>query len=117
MQNIVALLIHVPSPPEALAWYKRAFPEAKQVHSIPGLDALRVGEVQLEFVPSDAKVTSGAAGTIAYWSVPEFDSALSALLSVGALLYRGPLNIEDGLVMCQVRDPWGNCIGIRGKRG
>jgi predicted enzyme related to lactoylglutathione lyase len=115
--SIIALLIHVSSPAEALAWYKRAFPKAEEVQSIPGLHALRVGEVQLEFVPSDAKVTSGAAGTVAYWSVPDFDAALSALLSVGASLYRGPLSIEDGLAMCQVRDPWGNCIGIRGTRG
>jgi predicted enzyme related to lactoylglutathione lyase len=116
MPTIVALMIHVPSPSDALAWYRRAFPGAEQVNLIGGLHALRIGEVQLEFVPADDKVTSGAAGTVAYWHVPEFNAALSALLSVGASLYRGPLDIQDGLAMCQVRDPWGNCIGIRGKR-
>jgi len=31
----------------------------------------------------------------------------------GARLYRGPLAIEGGQWMAQVRDPWGNCIGLR----
>jgi len=32
----------------------------------------------------------------------------------GAALYRGPIKIEARLSMCQARDPWGNCIGLRG---
>lgn len=86
------------------------------MESIPGLEALRLGEVQLEFVPADEKVSAGPAGTVAYWQVPEFSSALATLLSLGATLYRGPLNIENDCAMCQVRDPWGNCIGITGPR-
>ncbi|TOL44982.1 glyoxalase/bleomycin resistance/dioxygenase family protein, partial [Vibrio parahaemolyticus] len=34
---------------------------------------------------------------------------------LGARLYRGPMEIEDGLSMCQVEDPFGNLIGLRGK--
>lgn len=33
---------------------------------------------------------------------------------VGAELYRGPLDMGDGQRMAQVRDPWGNLIGLRG---
>jgi len=109
-------MIHTSEPSAARAWYQTAFPQAVHVQSIPGLEALRLNEVQLEFVPSDEKVSSGEAGTVAYWQVPEFNSALAALVSVGATLYRGPLNIENGCAMCQVRDPWGNCIGITGPR-
>jgi len=115
--KLVALMIHVAKPAEARAWYQAAFPEAQPVLSVPGLEALQLGEVQLEFVPSDAKVSSGPAGTVAYWQVPEFNEALAALQSCGATLYRGPMNIENGRVICQVRDPWGNCIGITGRRG
>ena len=35
------------------------------------------------------------------------------LEAAGARLYRGPLAIEGGQWMAQVRDPWGNCIGLR----
>jgi len=53
-------------------------------------------------------------GTVVYWRVAEFDEALAHLLGVGATLYRGPMAIEDGQLMCQVQDPWGNCLGLRG---
>jgi uncharacterized protein len=109
-------MIHTSEPSAARAWYQVAFPQAVPLESPPGLEALRLGEVQLEFVPSDAKVGSGAAGTVAYWEVPAFNAALAALQSRGATLYRGPLDIENGRAMCQVQDPWGNCIGITGPR-
>jgi predicted enzyme related to lactoylglutathione lyase len=65
-------------------------------------------------VQADSQVPSGAAGSVVYWRVPDFDAALTHLRACGATLYRGPREIEDGQWMCQVRDPWGNCIGLRG---
>jgi predicted enzyme related to lactoylglutathione lyase len=73
-----------------------------------------VGGINLEVVPSDEKVASGAAGSVVYWYVPDFEAALAHFESLGATLYRGPMDIEQGQRMCQVRDPWGNCIGLRG---
>jgi predicted enzyme related to lactoylglutathione lyase len=113
--RIAAVMVHVGDVRAGLAWYRRAFPEAVEA-AIPGVDAglLQVAGVQIEIVPADGKVPSGAAGSVVCWQVPAFESALASLLSLGAVLYRGPLQIEDGLSMCQVQDPWGNCIGIRG---
>ena len=34
---------------------------------------------------------------------------------LGATLYRGPMLIENALAMCQVKDPFGNLIGLRGE--
>lgn len=39
---------------------------------------------------------------------------LAHFLSIGATLYSGPMAIEKQQSMCQVRDLWGNCIGLRG---
>jgi len=36
------------------------------------------------------------------------------LEKLGASLYRGPMPIEDGLGMCQLADPFGNLLGLRG---
>ena len=35
-------------------------------------------------------------------------------ISLGAVLYRGPRDREDGTYMCQVKDPYGNLIGFVG---
>lgn len=112
---IAAVMIHVASVPEALAWYARAFPSAVRMTE-PGttFEYLAVGATRLEFVPADAKVPSGPAGSVVYWSVPRFEDALAHMQGVGATLYRGPLRIAHGQSICQVRDPWGNCIGLRG---
>ena len=113
--GISAVLVHVSDVEAALAWYEGAFPGAvrRRVEDSK-FDCLAIGEVQLELVPADEKVAAGAAGSVVYWRVTEFDGALAQMQDVGAVLYRGPMDIEGGQRMCQVLDPWGNCIGLRG---
>lgn len=110
---IAAVMVHVPDVPAALEWYARAFPEAVR-RQVDGFTLLDLGGVTLELVPADAKVASGAAGSVVYWSVPDFGTRLAQWQAWGAELYRGPMDIEDGRRMAQVRDPWGNLLGLRG---
>ena len=113
--SIAAVMVHVPDVEAGFAWYERAFPGARRVlRESPAFEFLSLGEVSIEIVPEDTKCASGAAGSVVYWRVEQFESALSHMQSVGATLYRGPMSIEDGQRMCQVQDPWGNCIGLRG---
>lgn len=114
---VAAILIHVADIAAGLDWYQRAFPEAIRTPiGETGFVFLNLHGIGLEIVPADAKVASGAAGSVVYWSVPDFDAALRHFEEIGAVLYRGPMDIEAGLTMCQVRDPWGNCVGLRGPR-
>jgi predicted enzyme related to lactoylglutathione lyase len=112
---IVAVMIHVSNVGEALDWYEKAFSSAvrKRIPD-PDFEFLEINGVHLELVPEDEKVSSGAAGSVVYWAVEDFDSALQHFKHMGAVLYRGPLEIEGNARICQVRDPWGNCIGLRG---
>jgi len=112
---ICAVLIHVADVSQALDWYQAAFPHAVR-RNLAAFDFefLDVDGVCLEVVPVDEKVGMGASGSVVYWRVDDFDAALKHFTSIGAALYRGPLEIQNGLRMCQVRDPWGNCIGLRG---
>jgi predicted enzyme related to lactoylglutathione lyase len=115
MSYVAAVLVHVPDVIAGRSWYQRAFPEAVAVRSQPSdFEFLQIGQTQLEIVFADEKVTCGAAGSVVYWHVEDFEQALAHLTSVGAALYRGPMKIDGDLWMCQVRDPWGNCIGLRG---
>jgi predicted enzyme related to lactoylglutathione lyase len=112
-EPVAAILIHVPDIAAGLAWYQRAFPKAVRT-LIEDFVVLAVGEIHLEIVYADEKVAAGPAGTVVYWRVKDFDQALEHMKRIGAQLYRGPMEIQDGLRMCQVQDPWGNCIGLRG---
>lgn len=113
--NPTAILIHVPSVEQGLCWYKKAFPDAVAIyHPDSDFTVLDINGFSIEIVQADEKVGSGKKGTVLYWSTEDFDKSLSHFKLIGAQLYRGPMEIEDGLIMCQVEDPFGNLIGIRG---
>ncbi|PYY66855.1 glyoxalase/bleomycin resistance/dioxygenase family protein [Pseudomonas jessenii] len=113
---IVSVLLHVPDWRSATEWYARAFDTAVRIR--PETDDyghLDIGGVALEIVNADDKVASGPAGSVVYWFVADLSAEIARLGTLGATLYRGPLDIDGGDRICQVRDPWGNCIGLRQK--
>lgn len=113
--RIVAVMIHVPNISEAMAWYERVFPNAQRTSTDEEeFECLLVGEIRLELVLADQKVSSGPSGSVVYWQFPHFEEAFRRFQAAGATLYRGPMSIEGGQLMCQVQDPWSNCIGLRG---
>lgn len=108
-------MVHVPSVSDAMAWYERVFPSAVRAFVAESkFEYLQLGQFRIEIVATDSKVSSGACGSVVYWQFPEFETALHRFREAGAVLYRGPMSIESGQRMCQVQDPWGNCIGLRG---
>jgi len=114
--KIAAVMIHVPDLEAGLDWYQKAFVEAKRNKlSEFNFELLDLNGVLIEIVNSDQKVSHGASGSVVYWSVADFEATKNHLEKLGATLYRGPMNIEDGKRMCQMKDPFGNLIGIRGK--
>lgn len=111
----VAVLIHVHSLAEAREWYKKAFPMATEIHlEKQDFVSLDIDGFTIELVHADQKVSSGKAGSVLYWAVAHLDKAISHFVALGSTVYRGPMAIEDGLGMCQVTDPFGNLIGLRG---
>ncbi|EKA7375353.1 glyoxalase/bleomycin resistance/dioxygenase family protein [Vibrio parahaemolyticus] len=110
----IAILIHVPNVEKGLAWYQNAFPSAKPIyHPDSDFTVLELEGFSIEIVQADSKVGVGKNGTVLYWSVVELETSLQHFQSLGAKLYRGPMAIENGLIMCQLEDPFGNLIGLR----
>ncbi|RBJ77636.1 glyoxalase/bleomycin resistance/dioxygenase family protein [Pseudomonas sp. MWU12-2534b] len=111
---IVAVMIHASDWRAATAWYAQAFPRARRVvHEPDDFGHLQLDGLSLEIVPNDAKVGQGPAGTVVYWHVSDLPGEVQRLTALGARLYRGPMVIEGGEWICQVQDPWDNCIGLR----
>ncbi len=110
-----AVLIYVDDVQKGLAWYKQAFPQARDVYLKEfNLTILDVDGFSLEVVQADLKVSPGKSGKVLYWSVLDLQKGVEYLQSLGATLYRKPMAIEDGLGMCQMADPFGNLIGLKG---
>ena len=114
MNPILSILIHVPEWRTATEWYATAFPTATRIrHDPDDFGHLDIAGVAIEIVNADNKVASGAAGSVVYWRVEDLPLTVRRLEELGATLYRGPMAIEGGHWIGQVRDPWGNCIGLR----
>lgn len=109
----IANLIHVNDIESSIAWYKRAFPCAVE-RDIEGFSVLDINGFWLEIVQADAKVTAGKSGSVTYWQVDDLQTEITRFTALGSVVYRGPMAIEDGQGMCQVTDPSGNLIGLRG---
>jgi len=91
------------------------FPNAvRETSGESNFELLKIDNFFLEIVPADHKVRSGKAGTVMYWQVTDLQQAINKFTNLGASLYRGPLAIENDSGMCQLEDPFGNLIGLRG---
>lgn len=51
---------------------------------------------------------------VVYFSVPSLDRASEQLIERGATPHRGPLVVDAGRSICQLRDPFGNIFGLDG---
>lgn len=112
----VAILIHVMDVSGAFLWYQEAFGNSsvKPVSDcVP--PTLVLDGIEIEFVTADRKVQSGMAGTVVYWAVESVIKEIERFESLGATIYRGPLAIENDELMCQIKDPFDNLFGLRGR--
>ena len=67
--------------------------------------------VQLFFHAADPN-RNPQGGTVAYLAVADFDGSRAELLQAGCVAHRGPLTLDDGRRICQVRDPFGTIWGL-----
>lgn len=113
----IGLLVHVDDVEKALEWYSNALIGSVRIHlPVSGAQALNIGNFILELVPSDSKVSSGESGTVLYWNVSNLKTEIVRFQSLGSVLFRGPMDIENGQAMCQMTDTFGNLIGLRGPK-
>ena len=113
-ESVHSVMFHVSDTEKACEWYSRLL-EIDPIRLQADFPVLRVGNTEICFHPADSKVSSGKSGVITYWRVADFTSALSRAENIGGILYRGPLKIENGEVVCQILDPFGNLFGLTGR--
>jgi uncharacterized protein len=115
-KHVSEIMYFVSDRRAAAAWYSSLFDIKITGSENPEHFFIRVGDQDVWFHQSDSKVPSGAAGHVAYWQVSDLDAVLERATQLGAKLYRGPLDRQDGTYMCQIKDPDGNLIGLIGRR-
>ncbi|MBD2101666.1 VOC family protein [Leptolyngbya sp. FACHB-261] len=111
-KRIAETMHFVPDRLAATKWYSNLFGVEITFLKNPEHFFIKVGDQEVWFSQADSKVPSGAAGHVAYWQVDDFDAMLERATQLGAKLYRGPLDRQNESYMCQVKDPYGNLMGL-----
>jgi predicted enzyme related to lactoylglutathione lyase len=115
-QHVAEVMIFVRDRNAAAEWYSKLFGVEVTYLENPDHFFIKVGSQEIWFHQADSKVPSGASGHVAYWRVTDFDAVLIHATQLGAQLYRGPLDRDDGTFMGKVKDLDENLIGFFGPR-
>ncbi|MEN0057914.1 MAG: VOC family protein [Bdellovibrio sp.] len=114
-ESVHSVMFHVDDTKKACDWYSRLL-GIEPVYLLEEFPVLRIGSTEICFHRADAKVATGKAGVVTYWRVPSFSKAVANAESLGGVIHRGPLDIEDGQTICQILDPFGNLFGLAGPK-
>jgi len=101
----------------AAAWWAAAFGATRlEVEEHPQGDfvSFEVGGVEVGFHAADPEKNPVGGSHVVYWSVQSLSRAREDLIGTGATPHRGPLVVDDGRSICQLRDPFGNVFGLDG---
>lgn len=96
----------------AVVWYSARLggPPALEAAALASFD---LGAARLTLHRIDGFNQTGPAGAVAYWDVRDIDAVAAEWIRHGAAAHRGPRTIMTGERLCQLRDPFGNLVGLR----
>lgn len=72
-----------------------------------------INGVSLDLCLEDLKNPSSVGGSVGYWLVEDLDKLIQKALSLGASVYRGPIDVlVTGRRIIQIQDPVGGIMGF-----
>lgn len=110
---MISQVVYFVSDPTAVATWWSSVAEVEIQHEGEYVWVM-VGDVEVGFHPADDEKNPPGASTVAYFAVSDLACARARLLNAGATAHRGPLVISPTRAIAQVRDPFGNVIGLDG---
>jgi uncharacterized glyoxalase superfamily protein PhnB len=112
-----AVMIFAEDPRAAATWYAAAL-GGGELTVLPGpageFVLFMLGELEVGFHPADPQKNPPGGSPVVYWAVSSLSQARCALLAAGASPHRGPLVVDSGRSICQLRDPFGGIFGLDG---
>jgi predicted enzyme related to lactoylglutathione lyase len=97
---------------KAKEWYTKALGITPYFDEPSYYVGYNVGGYDLGLVPAKDAATKRAAAGVAYWGVEDAHAAYKRLLDLGATPVEEIQDVGGGMLAGEVRDPFGNVIGI-----
>lgn len=105
------VIYHVPNLAEAKAWYAKAFstePYFDESYYV----GFNIAGFELGLVPDERKTKDKSDNIETMWGVPNVELEHRRLIHLGCTELNEPTNVGGELVVSNVKDPWGNVIGL-----
>ncbi|MTI19649.1 VOC family protein [Fulvivirga sp. RKSG066] len=104
-------IYYVPNLNEAKEWYAKAF-ETQPYFDEPFYVGFNIGGYELGLLPTENKSEEKSEAVVAYWGVNDAQASYDQLLAHGASSHGKPTDVGGGIITAEVKDPYGNVIGI-----
>ena len=110
VQGLRTVVYKVDDLAKAKAWYSETL-GIQPYFDEPFYVGFNVGGFELGLDPDMTGVAKGN-NVIAYWGVPNAESAFQRLLAQGAKKHADVQDVGDGIKVASVTDPFGNVFGV-----
>lgn len=97
---------------KAKQWYSKALGMEPYFDQPEFYVGYNVGGYDLGLVPAPKAQTKRAAAGVAYWGVQDAHAAYKRLMELGATPVEAVQDVGGGMLVGEVRDPFGNILGI-----
>jgi predicted enzyme related to lactoylglutathione lyase len=97
---------------KAKEWYSKALGMQPYFDQPAFYVGYNVGGYDLGLVPAPKAGTKRAAAGVAYWGVEDAHAAYKRLIELGATPVEDVQDVGGGMLVGEVRDPFGNVLGI-----
>jgi predicted enzyme related to lactoylglutathione lyase len=97
---------------KAKEWYSKALGMEPYFDQPAFYVGYNVGGYDLGLVPAPKAETRRAAAGVAYWGVEDAHAAYKRLIELGATPVQDVQDVGGGMLVGEVRDPFGNVLGI-----
>ena len=119
IRGVAQIVVFVEDPGAAASFWAEIL--AATYRTADGGALIELPFCELFFHPSDEERTPSGevknpwgSSTVVYFAVDDFDAARERLIAAGCVPWRGPIEIEGGRRICQLRDPFATVWGLDG---
>jgi predicted enzyme related to lactoylglutathione lyase len=97
---------------KAKQWYSKVFGVEPYFDEPAYYVGYNVGGYELGLVPEPKSSTKRDAAGVAYWGVEDIRAEYNRLLELGATSVSDVQDVGGGILVAEVRDPFGNVLGV-----
>ena len=96
---------------QAKAWYTKAF-KTEPYFDESFYVGFNIQGYELGLLPEGNETNLKGENVLSYWGVEDIQKELERLIELGATIHEKPINVGGELLVCSVKDPWSNIIGL-----